>query len=309
MTTAPTSAASIPRIPPLGRLLTALATPFGSDGALDLDGASRLAAHVVDRGSDGLVVAGTTGESPTLGHEEVLDLFSAVREAVPSASVVAGCGKNDTAATVSLVEEATARGVDGILLVSPYYNKPSQRGLLAHFTAAARATDLPVILYNIPGRTACEIAPETILDIIEAAPNVVGVKDAVGQMPKTAWLAARAPQEFSIYAGDDVSTLPMLAVGGVGVVSVSGHLVSGELARMIDVFGSDPAEARAVHHRLLPLFSALFVETNPVPLKAALRMLGLPAGTVRLPLVEASDSTESHLRGVLDDLGLLGAGA
>ena len=293
--------------PPLGRLLTALVTPFAPDGAVDFDGARRLAAHVVNSGSDGLVVAGTTGESPTLGHAEVLDLFAAVREAVPSASVVAGCGKNDTASTVALVEEAAKLGVDGILLVSPYYNKPSQRGLLAHFTAAAGATDLPVLLYNIPGRTACEIAPQTILDIVEAAPNVVGVKDAVGNLQKTAWLASRAPEGFSIYAGDDVSTLPMLSVGGVGVVSVSGHLVSDEMARMIDAFPTDPATSRAVHHRLLPLFSALFVESNPVPLKAALRLLGLPGGSVRLPLVDAEAATVDVVRETLGELGLLEA--
>ncbi len=303
-----TSPASNRPDPPLGRLLTALVTPFAADGAVDYDGARHLASHVVDSGSEGLVVSGTTGESPTLGHAEVLDLFSAVREAVPSASVVAGCGKNDTAATVSLVEEASKLGVDGILLVSPYYNKPSQRGLVAHFTAAAGATDLPVIVYNIPGRTGCEIAPQTILDIVDAAPNVVGVKDAVGNMPKTAWLAARAPEHFSIYAGDDISTLPMLSLGGVGVVSVAGHLVSGEMGEMIDAFPSDPATSRAIHHRLLPLFSALFVESNPVPLKAALAMLGLPGGSVRLPLVDAEQSTIDVVRETLQDLGLLEAG-
>lgn len=279
-------------MPTFGHVLTAMVSPMRADRSLDLDGAQRLAAHLVDHGCDGVVVAGTTGESPTLTHDETLELFSAVVDAVGDrAMVVAGCGKNDTAGTVALTREAEERGVGGIMLVTPYYNKPSQRGLEQHFRAVAAETDLPVLLYNIPSRTSCEILPETLLQIAEAAPNVRGVKDAVGDFVKASWLAAHAPETFEIYSGDDVNLLPLLAVGGVGVVSVAGHLVGEELARMIEVYATDPGKAREIHFRLLPLFKALFVDTNPVPLKAALNMLGLPAGPVRLPLAEADERT------------------
>ena len=289
-----------------GRLLTAMATPFHADGRLDLDGAQRLAEHLLDTGSEGLVVAGTTGESPTLSHAETLDLFRAVVEAVGArGSVVAGVGKNDTAATVELAAEAAGLGVDGLLVVTPYYNKPSQRGLLGHFSTVAGATDLPVVVYNIPGRTACEVAPTTLLQLAEGIPTIRGVKDAVGDLGKTAWLASRAPEGFDILAGDDANTLPMLAVGGVGVISVSGHVVGADLARMIEVFPDDPAKAREIHHRLLGLFTALMtVDTNPAPLKAALNLLGLPAGPVRPPLADVDGRGQEAIRAALEATGV-----
>lgn len=291
-------------MPTFGRVLTAMATPMTADLSVDVGGAQRLARHLVDDGCDGLVVAGTTGESPTLSHDETLTLFDAVVEAVGDrATVVAGCGKNDTAATVTLTREAAARGVDGIMLVTPYYNKPSQRGLEAHFATVAEGTDLPVLLYNIPSRTATEIAPETLLRIHEAAPNVRGVKDAVKNLDKASWVAANAP-DLEIYAGNDVDLLPLLAVGAVGVVSVAGHLVARELVSLVDVFPTDPAKAREIHHRLLPLFTALFAEGNPVPLKAALELVGLPGGPVRPPLATASDATVAELRQALHAAGV-----
>jgi len=287
------------------RLMTAMATPFAADGALDLEGAQRLAAHLVGHGNDGLVVAGTTGESPTLTHGETLDLFRAVVQAVGDrAAVVAGCGKNDTASTIELVREATALGVDGVMLVTPYYNRPSQRGLDGHFRAAAAATDLPVLLYNIPSRTACEIAPETLLSLAESVDNIAGVKDAVGDFAKTAWLASRAPQQFGIWSGDDANALPCLAVGGIGLVSVAGHLVGEDIAHMIDVYGADPAKSREIHFRLLPLFKALFADTSPGPLKAALRLLGLPAGPVRPPLADADGEVTGLVRDAMVAAGL-----
>ncbi|MGI8575063.1 MAG: 4-hydroxy-tetrahydrodipicolinate synthase [Egibacteraceae bacterium] len=292
-------------MPAFGRVLTAMVTPLRSDRSLDLDGAQRLARHLLDHGSEGLVIAGTTGESPTLSHDETLELFTAVVEAVGErAPVIAGCGKNDTAATVGLVREATEVGVDGVLLVTPYYNKPSQRGLIGHFTAAAEATDLPVLLYNIPSRSACEIAPATLLRLAEGLPNVIGVKDAVGNFAKTAWLTARAPEGFGVWAGDDATFVQTLAAGGVGVVSVAGHLVAEELATIADAFPHDPAKARTVYQRLLPLFDALFVDSNPVPLKAALAMRGLPGGPVRPPLAEADDATVETMRSALAAVGL-----
>ena len=294
--------------PPLGRVLTALATPFHADGSLDLDGAQRLAAHCVDHGSDGLVVCGTTGESPTLSHDETLAMFRAVVEAVGGrASVVAGTGKNATAETVALTREAAATGVDGILVVTPYYNRPSQRGLTAHFEAvAAAAGDLPVILYNIPGRTAREITVATVVDLAERVDNIAGVKDAVGDLGKTSWVAARTPEDFVIYAGDDAATLPMLAVGGAGVISVSSHLAGEDFAEMIAAFPTDPARARAHHQRLLPLIGALMTtDPSPGPLKAALRLLGLPGGPVRAPLVDVDEHTLEVIEQALVAYGLL----
>lgn len=292
-------------MPIFGRVLTAMATPFTSDRDLDLDGAQRLASHLVEHGSDGLVVAGTTGESPTLGHDETLDLFSAVVEAVGGRTpVVAGVGKNDTAATVRLAEEAAARGVHGLLVVTPYYNKPSQRGLEHHFTLVAQAVDLPVLLYNIPGRTAREIQPETLLRLAESVENIKGVKDAVGDLTKTSWLAARKPDDFDILSGDDASTLPLLAVGGVGVVAVSSHLVGPDMAAMVEVFPTDPGKAREIHLRLLPLMTALMtLDPSPGPLKAALRQMGLPGGPVRPPLVDVDPDGD---RAVADALAAAG---
>lgn len=289
-----------------GRVLTAMVSPFTADRALDLDGAQRLAAHLVAHGNDGIVVCGSTGESPTVTHEETLALLRGVVEAVGDrATVVAGTGKYDTAATVELSREAEAIGVDGLLVVTPYYNKPSQRGLHAHFTTVAGATSLPVMLYNIPSRTACEVQPETLLRILEDAPNVRAVKDATGNFRNAAWLRSRAPERFDVYSGDDVSTLPLLALGAAGVVSVAGHLVGEQIAQMVDVFPTDPGKAREIHQFLLPLFDALFVDTNPVPLKAALGMVGLPGGPVRSPLADADESTHEAIGGALRAVGAL----
>ena len=292
-------------MPSLGRVLTAMATPMQPDRSIDFDGVQRLATHLVDHGNDGIVVCGTTGESPTLSHAETLDMFRAVVDAVGDrATVVAGCGKNDTAATVELTREATALGVDAIMLVTPYYNKPSQRGLANHFTLAAQATDLPVMLYNIPSRSAVEIAPETLLDLATGVPNITAVKDAVVDFTKTAWFAARKPSDFEIFSGDDATFLPLLSVGGAGVVSVAAHLVGDDIAQMVEVFATDPRKAQEIHLRLLPLFTGLFGDTSPAPLKAGLRMLGLPAGPVRPPLADADERTATVMREALHAAGV-----
>ena len=289
----------------LGRVLTAMATPMHPDRSVDFDGVQRLAAHLVDNGSDGIVVCGTTGESPTLSHDETLDMFRAVVAAVGDRAVVlAGCGKNDTAATVELVTEASGLGVHGIMLVTPYYNKPSQRGLAAHFTAAAQATELPVMLYNIPSRSAAEIAPETLLELATSVPNITAVKDAVIDFAKTAWFVARKPADFAVYSGDDATFLPLLSVGGTGVVSVAAHLVGNDIARMVELYPTDPAKATEIHLRLLPLFTGLFVDTSPGPLKAALRMVALPAGPVRPPLADADEQVEQVVRDALEAAGV-----
>jgi 4-hydroxy-tetrahydrodipicolinate synthase len=285
---------------PFGRVVTAMATPFADDGSLDLAGAGRLAGHLVDHGSDSILVCGTTGESPTLEGDEQLDLLQAVVDAVAGrGKVLMGTGTNATAKTCRLTEKATAAGADGVLVVTPYYNKPSQPGLLRHFTSVAGSTDLPVLLYDIPGRTGREIAVETLHELGEVD-NIVGVKDAAEDIDKTSAVVAGAPDGFAVYSGADAMNLPILAVGGVGFVSVASHVVGPELSDLANSFDTDPVKAREIHLRLLPLFTALFLEPNPGPLKAILNDVGLPAGPLRPPLADASTQTLDAARDALD---------
>lgn len=283
-----------------------MVTPFAPGGEVDYARAGWLAEKLVENGSDGLVVAGTTGESPTLTKEERLRLFSTVVERVGGrATVIAGTGTYNTAESVAFTQEAERTGVDGILLVNPYYNKPSQEGMYQHFATIAKSTRLPVMIYNIPGRTAVNCLPETIARLAELE-NVVAVKEASGDLSQIAEVKRRVPADFLIYSGDDALTLPILSVGGVGVVSVASHLVGREIGEMIDhFFAGRVKEATALHLRLLPLFKALFVVSNPVPLKAALAAVGWPVGGVRLPLVEAGPRETEVIRGELTRLGLL----
>jgi 4-hydroxy-tetrahydrodipicolinate synthase len=289
----------------LGRVITAMATPLRSDGSLDIDGAQALATHLTDHGSDSIVVAGTTGESPTLTHEEKRDLWAAVVEAVRGrAGVIAGTGTYSTAESIELSATAEAAGVDGLLLVTPYYSRPPQSGLLAHFKAVAASTSLPVILYDIPSRTARKIEHPTLLELARVE-NIVGVKDAAADLAGTAKLAAEAAG-FRIWSGDDALTLPMLAVGAVGVISVASHLVGHRIAEMVAAHDKGDAEGAAqINKELTPLYEALFITANPIPLKAALAMAGLPGGPVRLPLVEATDAERDRIRSVLERLGLI----
>ncbi|HJR19347.1 MAG TPA: 4-hydroxy-tetrahydrodipicolinate synthase [Actinomycetota bacterium] len=289
----------------LGRVITAMATPFAKDGSLDLDGAARLARHLVDHGSDGLVIAGTTGESPTLTHEEKRDLWTAVAEAIKgTAPMIAGTGTYSTKESIELTETAREAGADAILVVTPYYSKPPQSGLAAHFKAIAAATDLPIILYDIPGRTAKKIEHPTLLELAKV-PNIVGVKDAAADLAGTGKLAAEAPA-FKIWSGDDALTLSMLAVGAVGVVSVASHLVGHRIREMIAAHDKGDVEGAAqINRELVPLFEALFITANPIPLKAALEMVGLPAGPVRLPLVDATKEERDRVSSALAGLGLI----
>ena len=277
----------------LGRVVTAMATPFRADGSLDLDGAGVLARHLASTGSDGLVIGGTTGESPTLRGDELLDLVAAVRTAVPSGvRITVGTGTNDTVRTIERTERAAAAGVDGVLVVTPYYNRPSQSGLVAHFRAVAASTDLPVLLYDIPSRTGRELALSTLVTL-SGIPNIVGVKDATGDLGKAGDVIAAtrgADGGFDVWSGADEVNLPLLAIGAVGIVSVSAHLVGEELAEMVRVCTSDPQRARAIHLACMSLHRALFLDPNPGPLKAALAARGLPSGPLRAPLV-ASDAT------------------
>lgn len=293
-------------VPPgrFGAVLTAMVTPFDEKGALDAEGCATLARWLVDNGSEGLVLAGTTGESPVLTDDEKLTLFRAVREAV-TVPLLAGTSTYDTAHSVHLTKEATAAGMDGILAVTPPYSRPSQSGLAAHFRAIAEATTLPVLLYDIPKRTGREIATQTMVELARGTSNIVGVKDASGNPPGTAALLREVPQ-FEVYSGDDVYTLPLLAIGAVGTISVASHWNGVLQGQMVTAFTKgDVEEAQRIHARLIPSFAFETSDAapNPIPTKAVLRVLGVPAGQCRLPIGPAPDGLEDQARGILDDLG------
>ncbi len=291
---------------PFGRVITAMVTPFDAQGGVDYDEAARLAQHLAAHGNDGLVVAGSTGESVTLSTEEKLGLFRAVQKAVGGKTkVLAGVGSPSTADTVALVQAASETGVDGLLVVTPAYNKPSQEGLYRHFKAAAEATSLPIMLYNVPGRTSVNMDAETLLRLA-ALPNVVALKEA-GKVEQAAEVIRGAPGGFAVYSGADENNLPILALGGVGVVSVVGHVVGEDLQKMhAAFFGGDLPTAARLHLKTLPMTRAMFCAPNPVPTKTALSMLDvLPDSRVRLPLVEATERERALIHAALKDYGLL----
>ena len=272
--------------PRFGRVLCAMVTPFTGDGALDLDGAVELARWLVACGNEGLVVAGTTGESPTLTHDEQIDLIAAVVEAV-DVPIVGGTGSNDTAAAVELTERATAAGVAGILSVTPYYNRPPQAGLTGHFGAVAAATHLPVIIYDIPFRTGRKVETATLLSLAHEVDNIAGLKDAAGDPAETGRLIAAAPDDFEVYSGDDALTLPLLSVGAVGVIGVATHWTAAEHVAMFDAWErGDTAAARRINAAMGPSFDYETGDAapNPMPTKAMLRVLGRPGGPCRPPL-------------------------
>lgn len=292
----------------IGAVVTAMVSPFTADGDLDLDGAQRLARHLVETGTDTVLVNGTTGESPTLHGDAQWDLLAAVKEAVgDDGTVMVGTGSNDTARTVHNTARAAEGGADAALVVTPYYNKPQQNGLVAHFRAAAEATDLPVLLYDVPGRTVASPSVATLAELA-GIPNVVGVKDATGDLGKAADVRVAtqdAPGGFELWSGSDDVNLPLLALGAVGVVSVTAHLAGPEIAEMVRVFPTDPARALELHLRCQPLHRALFIEASPAPLKAALTQLGLPAGPVRGPLADASAETVKAVLGAYEAIEAL----
>ena len=285
---------------PFGRVLTAMITPFDASGAVDAGAAWDLARHLLAEGSDGVVVAGTTGESPTLSSDEKLMLFRTVVEAVGDRGfVVAGTGTYDTAESVHLTKQAVAAGVHGVMAVTPYYSRPPQQGLFEHFTAIADASGVPVIVYNIPSRTGRLIEVSTLARLA-AHPRIAAVKDAVGDLAFTTNTMLSCGDSLTIYSGDDILTLPMMSVGAVGVVSVASHLAGPQIAAMVAAAAAGRwDEARARHLRLAPLFSACFLEPNPIPVKAALDALWKPVGRPRLPLVPASDATVSAIKEAL----------
>ncbi len=289
-----------------GAVVTAMVTPFRDDHSLDLDRACELATHLLDSGSDALVVAGSTGESPTLSHREKLDLFRAVIGAVDGrGKVVCGTGTYNTAETVELSREAEEAGADGLLLVTPYYNKPPQRGLFEHFSLVADAVAIPIVAYNIPGRTGTRIEHDTLLRMAEV-PNIMGVKDSTGDFQAISRLISEAPPDFEVYSGDDWATFGYVCLGAVGVVSVASHLVGDRIRRMIELIeGSDIPAARRIHEELTPLFNALFITSNPIPVKTALELVGRPVGPPRLPLVPATGEEWIRIEKALADAGLL----
>ena len=287
--------------PRFGRVVTAMVTPFTDDGALDLSGAADLARWLVDCGNEGLVVAGTTGESPTLSHTEQIDLIAAVVEAI-DVPVLAGAGSNDTAAAVELTEKATAAGAHGILSVTPYYNRPPQAGLVGHFRAVAAATHLPVVIYDIPVRTGRKVDTATLLALAHGTDNIAGIKDAAGDPAETGRLIAEAPDGFEVYSGDDGMTLPLLAVGAVGVIGVATHWTAAEHVALFDAWQrGDVAAARALNAALGPSFDyeSALEAPNPIPTKALLRVLGRPAGPCRPPLDTVPDDLADNARAVL----------
>ncbi|MBS4031380.1 MAG: 4-hydroxy-tetrahydrodipicolinate synthase [Clostridiales bacterium] len=283
-----------------GNLLTAMVTPFTADGEVNYDKAAELAVYLVDNGADGVVVAGTTGEASTLTDEEKIRLFRTVAGALKGrAKVLAGTGTNSTMDTLQLTKAAGECGVDGIMLVVPYYNKPSQEGIYQHFATAAAATDLPVMLYNVPTRTVASMTAETTLRLAQI-PNIVAVKEASGNVEQISRICAGAPADFVLYSGDDVATLPILALGGRGVVSVASHVAAKDIKNMITAFhAGETALAARIHYSLLNLFKTIFIATNPVPIKTAMNILGHDVGPVRLPLVELTEEQYEELKKVL----------
>ncbi len=283
-------------MPEIGRLLTAMVTPFAADGSVDYEAAQRLALALLDSGSDGLVVAGTTGESPTLTHEEKLRLYAEVKSAVGErGAVIAGTGGNSTADSVELTREAERAGVDGVLLVVPYYNKPTQEGLARHFEAIAAATKLPCIPYNVPSRTSVNMTAETTVRLSQIE-NIVGIKEAGGDFVQIARIIEGASEGFRVWSGSDEDTLPILKLGGYGAVSVISHLVGRQVRGTIeDSTAGRAEEAASTHQRLLSLIDALFTVANPIPVKYALGQLGFSVGGLRLPLCEPDASTAERI--------------
>ena len=284
-----------------GRILTAMVTPMNEALEVDYEEAKRLALYLTVHGSDGVVVCGTTGESPTVTDQEKLELFRVVKKALGKRTVIAGVGSYSTAATIALTRKAETTGVDGLLVVVPYYNKPSQEGMFQHFKAIAEATSLPLMLYNVPGRTSANLMPETVKRLSEI-PNIVALKEAAGSIDQVSELKRMLPSEFSVYSGDDSMTLPMLALGCSGIVSVAAHVVGDEMKEMVDAwFNGDTAQATKWHLDLFPIFKGIFVTSNPVPIKALLNMIGIKAGGVRLPLVKPTSVEMKFLKDLIDE--------
>ncbi|WP_164214916.1 4-hydroxy-tetrahydrodipicolinate synthase [Virgibacillus sp. YIM 98842] len=284
-----------------GSVLTAMVTPFDQNGEIDFNAVENLVNHLIANGTDGIVVGGTTGESPTLTHEEKLQLFNFVVKAVNKrVPVIAGTGSNNTKESAELTREAEVSGADGVMLVTPYYNKPSQEGMYQHFKTIAENTSLPVMLYNIPGRSVVNLEPETIIRLSQIE-NIVSVKEASGDLDAAAEIISHTSDDFSVYSGDDSNTLPMMAIGGTGIVSVASHIIGNEMKEMTNAFQrGNVTDAAALHRQLLPMMKVLFSAPNPTPVKEALNRIGIPVGGVRLPLIPLNDAARANLFNVME---------
>jgi 4-hydroxy-tetrahydrodipicolinate synthase len=289
-----------------GRVITAMITPFDKEGNVHYAEAEKLAAHLAANGSDSIVVCGTTGESPTLSWDEEYELFQVVQKAVAGkAKVIAGTGSNSTSEAIEATQKAAKLGVDGSLQVVPYYNKPPQSGIYQHFTAIAASCDLPMMLYNIPGRTGQILEPETVAKLAQVD-GIVAIKESTGNLDIVSQIRSLTPADFAIYSGDDSLTLPILAVGGVGVVSVASHLVGDRIQAMITAFASGQNRtATDIHIKLLPLFKGLFSAPNPMVVKAALKLQGWEVGSLRLPMCELPDELQPFIQQLLQQQGLM----
>lgn len=293
-----------------GHVLTAMVTPMQQDGSVDFDRAAELARRLANSGSDGIVVCGTTGESSTLTNDEKLRLFEAVMQGVDGrAKVLAGTGTNATAESVELSKAAAAIGVDGLMTIVPYYNKPTQEGLFQHFREIASATTLPVMLYNVPGRTGQNLLPETVARLVQEIPTIKAIKEASGDLAQVTEIRTLCP-DLLIYSGDDALTLPILAIGGHGVVSVASHLVGERMKAMVVAYKNGQIdEAAQIHGELMPFFKMLFITTNPIPIKVAIRLSGFDVGPFRLPLCEPTEAELARIQQVMEAYGLLATSA
>ena len=287
---------------PFGQVITAMVTPFKSDLSIDFDAVEKLINHLIKTGTDTIVVAGTTGESPTLTHEEEIELCKFVQKIVnKKVKIILGAGSNSTKTAVESTQAAEKLGVDGVLSVVPYYNKPSQAGLLEHFGQIAKCTSLPIILYNIPGRTGINMEPQTTSELAAKYKNIIGYKDATGNLEQTSQVVQLCPKGFLIYSGDDSLTLPMLSIGAVGVISVASHIAGKEIKDMINCYFTGKIQAaRDIHNKLTPLFKALFKGPNPTCIKAALEIKGICKADLRLPLVKLNEKELNELKQVMD---------
>lgn len=283
-----------------GSVLTAMVTPFDGNGNIDFEVTSELIEHLIDSGTEGLIVAGTTGESPTLTEQEKVDLFEHVVKVVNKRiPVIAGTGSNNTAASIDLTKKAEKCGVDAIMLVTPYYNRPDQRGIYQHFSTIAKQTELPVMLYNIPGRSVVNMTVETVIKLSQIK-NIVSIKEASGDFDQISKIIEQTDDDFSLYSGDDSLTLPILSVGGNGVVSVASHIVGEEMASIVHAYQSGQyTEAASIHRNILPIMKALFKQPSPAPVKAALNLKGIQVGGVRLPLVDLSQDELANLQSII----------
>lgn len=289
------------RIMNFGSVMTAMVTPFDERGDIDYPATKNLINHLLANGTDALVIAGTTGESPTLTAEEKVELFKfTVQTVAGRAPVIAGTGTNSTRESIDLTIQAEETGVDGIMLVVPYYNKPCQEGLYQHFKTIAQTTTLPVMLYNIPGRSAVNMLPETVIRLANDVSNITSIKEASGDLEAVAAIIEHTGDEFFVYTGDDASTLPVLAIGGTGIVSVSAHIIGNEMQEMVQNFKTgNTKQAAEIYRGLLPIMKAMFAAPNPSPTKAALNLLGVPVGGVRLPMIALPENEVAALKELL----------